>query len=163
MYKVFITVRNRLALTCKCLTALKKHSKMEHQVYVYENLTSTKIQEHFMYWSILYEKGLIDQVTFTSKESTFNSFSKAVACNMFGQQHQMDPNKNKYDFLVFLDNDIIVTPGWDRIIRDAWLDVKKYKMNNVKVIGQLPGGIKSKTIVNEKIAGIKGNKIGKLG
>jgi len=162
MYKVFITVRNRLALTCKCLTALKKHSKMEHQVYVYENLTSTKIQEHFMYWSILYEKGLIDQVTFTSKESTFNSFSKAVACNMFGQQHQMDPNKNKYDFLVFLDNDIIVTPGWDEIIHQAWHDIRRSGLQNVRVVGQCPGGIKYKEEFKGNIANRK-SVIGKLG
>ena len=163
MYKIFVTVRNRLSCTTKFITALRKHSVLEHQLYVYDNCTNHKIKEHFMYFSLLYEKGYITQYTVNTKESTFNAFSKAVAFNQFLLNHEQDPNKDKCEFLVCLDNDIIVTPGWDRIIRDAWLDVKKYKMNNVKVIGQLPGGIKSKTVVNEKIAGIKGNKIGKLG
>jgi len=152
MYKIFLTVRNRLALTCKCITALTKHSILPHQLYVYDNLTSTKIQEHFMYWSLLYEKGLVDQITFTTKGSTFNAFSKAVTCNMFGQQHNMDPDKNKYDFLVFLDNDIIVTPGWDRVITEAWRDVRKANLLNIKIIGQYPGGIKNKENINFKIA-----------
>jgi hypothetical protein len=162
MYKIFLTVRNRLALTCKCITGLKKHSVLSHQLYIYDNLTSTKIQEHFMYWSILYEKGLIDQLTFTTKESTFNSFSKAVTCNMFGKQHLMDPDKNKYDFLVFLDNDILVSPGWDEIIKQAWHDIKRYGLDNIKVIGQFPGGIKYRTDVPYKIAGRKAF-MGKLG
>lgn len=163
MYKIFLTVRNRLALTCKCLTALKKHSKLEHHVYIYENLTSTKIQQHFMYWSILYSKGLIDQVTFTNKDSTFNAFSKAVTCNMFGHQHQMDPDKNKYDFLVFLDNDIIVTPGWDEVIHQAWYDIKKANLHqHIKIVGQYPGGIKNKQEVRQNIANRK-CFMGKLG
>lgn len=162
MYKIFLTVRNRLALTCKCITGLKKHSVLPHQLYIYDNLTSTKIQEHFAYWAMLYEKGLIDQLTFTTKESTFNAFSKAVTCNMFGQQHSMDPNRNKYDFLVFLDNDIIVTPGWDKIIHDAWFDVKKLNLQHIKIIGQHPGGIKSKQEVSSKISNRK-TYMGKLG
>lgn len=163
MYKIFVTVRNRLSCTTKFITALRKHSVLPYQLYVYDNCTNHKIKEHFMYFSLLYEKGYISQYTVNTKESTFNAFSKAAAFNQFLLNHEQDPNKDNYDFLVCLDNDIIVTPGWDKIIRDAWLDVKKHKMNNIKIISQLPGGIKSKTILNEKIAGISGNKVGKLG
>ena len=163
MYKIFVSCRNRLACTTKFITALRKHSVLPYQLYIYDNCTNYKIKEHFMYFSLLYEKGYITQYTVNTKESTFNAFSKAIAFNQFLLNHEQDPNKDSCEFLVCLDNDIIVTPGWDRIIRDAWLDVKKYKMVNIKVIGQLPGGIKSKTILNEKIAGLTGNKTGHLG
>lgn len=153
MYKIFLTCRNRLAVTTKCITALKKHSLYNHQIYVYENLTTNKIQEHFMYWCLLYEQGLITQVTFNTKDSTFDAFSKAVACNQFGHNHEMDPKKDSFDFLVFIDNDIIVTPGWDKIIIDAWKDINRLKMNNIKIIGQLPGGIQNKKNISEKISG----------
>ena len=42
-----------------------------------------------------------------------------------------------------MDNDIIVTPGWDQKLKVDWKYVKKNKIVNVKVIGQIPGGIKS--------------------
>jgi hypothetical protein len=155
MYKVFISVRNRLAMTTKCIYALKKHSVIPHQIYVYDNLTTYRVPEHFMYFSMLYERGLISQVTFTSKESTFNAFSKASSCNFFGSQHEHDPNKDSYDFLLFLDNDIIVTPGFDEILVKAWRDVKTLKMNNIKIIGQLPGGIKVKNELDKPIGGLK--------
>ena len=154
MYKIFMTCRNRLAVTCKAITALKKHSVLPHQLFVYDNLTSYKVPEHFLYWAMLYEKGLITQVTFNTKESTFGAFSKATACNMFGLQHESDPQKDKYDFLVFIDNDIIVTPKWDEIIYKSWVDIHKNGLTNIKVIGQLPGGIKSITNLPYKIGGI---------
>lgn len=153
MYKIFLTVRNRLAVTAKCVTALKKHSSYSNHIYVYENSTSYKIAEHFMYWSMLYERNLISQVTFTTKDSTFGAFSKASACNFFGLQHEQDPKKDNYKFLVFLDNDIIVTPGWDEIISNAWDDVNRLKMSNIKIIGQLPGGIKPKKDIDIPIGG----------
>lgn len=153
MYKIFFTVRNRLSITIKAITALKKHSTIPHQIYVYDNLTNYKTPEHFVYWSMLYEEGLISQVTFTTKESTFNAFSKASSCNMFGLQHEQDPKKDSYDFLVFLDNDVIVTPGWDTILLKAWNDVKNMKMHNIKIIGQKPGGIMNHSKLDKKIAG----------
>jgi hypothetical protein len=153
MYKIMLTVRNRLAITTKCLTALKRHSSIQHQIYIFENLTNFQTDEHFLYWSMLYQKGLISQVTFNTKESTFNAFSKAVSCNQFGLLHEMDPEKDKCDFLVFLDNDMIVEKNWDVAIKKAWEDVNKLKWNNIKVITQLPGGIMKKKDVPEKIAG----------
>jgi len=47
MIKICLTVRNRLALTKKCLLSLKKHSVVPHQIYVYDNLTNYKLDEHF--------------------------------------------------------------------------------------------------------------------
>lgn len=155
MYKIFLTVRNRMSLTIKCINSIINHSTEKPEIYVYDNLTNYKINEHFMYWSILYQKEIISQVTFNTKISTFNAFSKAVACNQFGHLHEMDPNKDKYDFLLFLDNDIIVTPQFDKILKNSWVDIKKNKMNNIKIVGQLPGGIKSKKELNEKIGGYK--------
>lgn len=153
MYKICTNIRNRLACSTKFISALRKHANLPFQLYVYDNCTNTKINEHFMYWSLLYQKGIVQQVTFNTKESTFNAFSKAAACNQFGLNHEQDPNKDSYDFLLFVDNDIILTPGFDVSLRDAWLDVKKYKMDNIKIISQLPGGIKNKKPITQKIGG----------
>ena len=43
-----------------------------------------------------------------------------------------------------MDNDIILMPGWDKYLERAWTYVRKNKLEHIKVIGQLPGGIKSK-------------------
>jgi len=143
VYKIFLSVRNRLSMTMKCLTALRKHSALEHQIYVYDNCTNSKIKEHFMFFSLLYENKSISHVAFNTEESTYNCFSKAVASNQFGFLHEMDPHKDNTDFLVFLDNDIIVSPNWDSILLNSWKDVNKNKYNShIKVIGQCPGGIK---------------------
>ena len=161
MIKIFISVRNRLAITKKCIYALKEHSTIKHQIYVYNNETNYRLKEHFEYFYKLYEKRLISQITFTTSGSTFNAFSKASTCNFFGQQHEQDPNKDKYMFLVILDNDIIVTPGWDTKLAKSWKFVNKNKLHHIKVIGQLPGGIKN---VTEKYTiGKTLAKAGKLG
>lgn len=162
MIKIFLTVRNRLAITKKCITSIQKHSTMPYQLYVYDNQTNYRVKEHFEYFAHLYEKGLVTQVTFNTNASTFNAFSKAAACNAFGTWHQQDPDKNKYNFLLILDNDIILTPGWDKVLATAWKYVNKNKLKNVKVIGQSPGGVKyKKTVVNinDKLVG----RVGQLG
>ena len=136
-------MRNRLAITKKCIEALKRHSNLPHQIYVYDNNTNYLVAKHFAYFCEQYIAGNIAQVTFTTKASTFNAFSKASAFNFFGQQHQQDPKKHKYEFIVCLDNDIIVMPKWDKYLQESWKYVTENKMKNIKVIGQLPGGIKS--------------------
>lgn len=163
MYKIFLTVRNRLSMTMKCLTALKKHSALEHKIYVYDNCTNFKIKEHFMLFSLLYENKSISHVAFNTEDSTYNCFSKAVASNQFGFLHEMDPYKDRIDFIVFLDNDIIVTPNWDLTLLNAWKDVNKNKYNNIKIIGQYPGGIKDKIDLPGKSFGGFPGIIGKLG
>ena len=162
MFKVFMSIRNRLAITKKCVQALYKHSSMPFQLFCYDNLTHYKIEDHFKYFRKLYEKGFIAQVTFNTSMSTFNAFSKVVASNMFGLLHEQDPDKDNCDFLLLLDNDIILMPDFDQALKRAWKDVRKMKLKNVKVIGQLPGGIKQKTVLEHKIAGFTA-KIGKLG
>lgn len=163
MIKIFLTVRNRLEITKKCIHALKQHSKIPHSIYVYDNATNHLIENHFAYFYKMYKDGFIDQICFTSEKSTFRAFSKAATCNFFGLQHGQDPQKDSYEFLVMLDNDIIVTPEWDLKLRHSWKYVRKNRLKNVKIIGQLPGGIKGvdKTPhkINDKITG----KIGKLG
>jgi len=144
MIKIFLTVRNRFGITVKCLEAIKRHTTTPYQIYVYNNQTNYLLDEHFKYFNKLFVKGLITQLTFNTDASTFNAFSKATSCNMFGLQHEQDPEKEKCDFLLMLDNDIILTPGWDEYLRRAWAYVRKNKLDYIKVIGQLPGGIKSK-------------------
>lgn len=146
MIKIFLTVRNRLAMTKQCIKALRMHSTLPYQLYVYNNQTNYLIEEHFSYFLKLYKRGLITQVTFNTNASTFNAFSKASASNIFGLQHEQDPMKDKFMFLVMLDNDIIVTPKWDKKLSIAWKYVKKNKLNHIKVIGQLPGGIKHRSM-----------------
>lgn len=153
MIKIFVTIRNRLGITKKFFEALEKHSELKRHVYVYDNLTNYKLDGHFKFFNELLESGKISQVSFLTKDSTFNAFSKAVACNVFGAQHEMDPNKDQYEFLIQIDNDIIVTPGWDRIIKEAWKDIEKYRLNNIRIVGQTPGGIKNQIQLPNSIAG----------
>ncbi len=162
MIKIFLTVRNRLAISKKCIESLILHSKLPHQIYVYDNATNYRLEDHFMFFHELYKRKLISQVTFTSEVSTFNAFSKASACNFFGKQHEEDPKKDSYDFLLMLDNDIIMTPDWDVTLKKAWEYVHAKKLRHVKIIGQLPGGIKNKKEthkINENLLG----KVGTLG
>jgi len=161
MIKIFMTVRNRLAITKKAIYALKKHSKLPYQLFVYDNATNYRIKEHFSYFLKLYQKGQIAQITFTTTDSTFNAFSKASTCNFFGRQHEEDPKKHTYDFLLMIDNDIIVTPEWDLKLQRAWNHVRKNKIDHIKVIGQIPGGIKSR-VDSIKIGDMVG-RTGKLG
>jgi len=161
MIKIFISVRNRLEITKKCLEGLRRHSTIPHQIYVYDNSTNYMVAKHFAYFCEQYIAGKIAQITFTTKDSTFNAFSKASAFNFFGRQHEEDPIKHKYDFLVCLDNDIIVAPEWDKNLKLAWNYVKENKMKHIKVIGQLPGGIKQISD-NIKINGVDA-KVGHLG
>lgn len=162
MIKIFLTVRNRLGITKKCIEAIQKHTSIPYQLYIYDNQTNYRVDEHFSYYCKLYKKGIATQITFNTDESTFNAFSKASACNFFGKQHQQDPNKNKTIFMVMLDNDIILTPGWDRYVMDAWKHVITKNINDVKIIGQTPGGIKyrKQTIqISDNFTG----RLGKLG
>ena len=156
-----MTVRNRLSITKKAIEAIERHSDLKYQLYVYNNQTNYMIDSHFDYFMRLYNERRITQVTFNTDESTFGAFSKATACNMFGLQHEQDPKKDSYDFLVMMDNDIIVTPAWDVKLKKAWKFVNKSKLNHIKVIGQLPGGIKNR---NERYEfdGLIG-RCGKLG
>ena len=162
MIKIFLSVRNRLSITSKCIEALKRHSDLSHAIYVYDNDSNYLLDEHFMYFHQMFKEQKIAQITFTTAQSTFRAFSKASTCNFFGQQHEMDPKKHKYVFLVLLDNDIIVTPGWDTKLKRAWEYVKKNGHNNIKVIGQLPGGIKNTVNPRIKIDEMEG-RVGKLG
>lgn len=163
MIKIYVSVRNRLAISAKVLTAIKKHSTLPHQVYVYDNQTTYRTTEHFMYWSMLFKAGIISQVTFSSSESTFNAFSKASTFNSFLLQHSQDPRRDKCDFLVCMDNDIVLTPQWDIKIKKAWDDIKKLGMEKqIKIVGQTPGGIKNKTELKQKIGGMSA-AVGKLG
>jgi hypothetical protein len=151
MYKIFLTVRNRLSSTVKCIEAIKRHSKLEHQLYVYDNITNYKIDEHFAYFSELYKEGIITQVTFNTAQSTFGAFSKAVASNMFGLQHQQDPNKYLCEFLVILDNDTCVCQDWDEILSSSWKEIKKRNLNNIKILTNYTMGIVNPHKLNFKI------------
>jgi len=159
--KIFITIRNRLEITKKCIEALVKHSKLPHHIYVYNSRTNYLLDQHNEYLFQMYKEGVIKQFTFLSEASVFNAFDKAVCSNLAGLQHEMDPNKDKYDFLLMIDNDIIVTKMYDIMIKKCWDFINKNKLKNIHVIGQAPGGIKGKTKIGE-VAGVLFRQ-GKLG
>ena len=162
MIKIFLTVRNRLSMTKKCIQAIQNHSTLPYQLYVYNNQTNYKLDEHYRYFYNLQNNGQVTQVVFNTDASVYNAFSKASACNMFGLWHQQDPNRKNFIFLLMLDNDIILTPSWDKNLLAGWKYVKNKKMNNIKVIGQLPGGIKNRTETHDISGEIKA-RAGKLG
>lgn len=155
MVKIFITVRNRLEITKKCIEALKQYSTIPHQIYIYDNMSNYRTADHYEYYHKLMEDGQITQITMNSYESTFNAFSKVVACNQFGRLHEDDPKKDEYDFLMFLDNDIIVLPEWDITFKTAWGDVIKLGLEEIKFITTYKGGVVMGNLFNGDIAGLK--------
>ena len=164
MIKIFLSVRNRLEVTKKCIEALKRHSTIPHQIYVYDNDSNYLVDKHFAYFYEQYIEREITQITFTTEDSTFNAFSKASTNNFFGLQHENDPNKDKYDFLVILDNDVIVTPEWDKKLKITWDYVNEKKLDYIKIIGQHPGGMDLKILeryrIDENMKGVVGTKGG---
>ncbi len=162
--KIAMCVRNRLGITKKAIEALHRHTTNKFHLYVYDNLTNHQIGEHFAYYQKMFTEGKIIQVTFNTEESTHNAFSKATALNQFGHNHLQEPDtKGKYKFLAFIDNDMLVTPGWDKTIIRAWDDVKKLNLKDVKVIAQHKGGgIKYGKTIKQKVGGVEAY-FGKLG
>lgn len=152
MYKVFLSVRNRLGITKKCIKSLEKHSKIPYQLFIYDNQTDKEfLEKHTKFYKKLLLTDRVSQVTFNTKSSTFNAFSKAAAWNFFGCQHEQDPNKDKYNFLLLIDNDMILTPDFDNVLNEAWQAVKTNKLKNIRIISQLPGGIRHVNNHNFKI------------
>jgi hypothetical protein len=143
MIKIAMTIRNRLAVSKKAIEALYRHTTTDFQLYVYDNRTNYKVKEHFEFFWKLYNDGMIHQLTFNTKDSVYNAFDKAVALNNFGYNHSLDPNLKDCDFIVFLDNDMLVLPEWDVRVKEAWDFINKRKMNHIKVVAQCPGGIKN--------------------
>lgn len=163
MIKIFMSVRNRLAMTKKAIEAIQRHTELPYHLYIYNNQTSFKIKEHWNYFRKLYEDGKVKQVTFNTDESTFNAFSKASSWNAFGMTHELDPNRKKFDFLLCIDNDVIVLPKWDLRLKVTWEHIRKQKLKNIKIVGSLPGGIKHRVetihVIKDKLWG----RLGKLG
>jgi len=163
MIKIFLSVRNRLAVTKKCIEAIERHTELPYHLYVYNNQTNFKVKEHWNYFRNLYEQGRVKQVTFNTNESTYNAFSKASAWNMFGMAHEMDPQRKKFDYLICLDNDVFVLKKWDLRLKVAWDYINQKKLKNIKIVGSLPGGIKHRVetidIIPDKMLG----RLGKLG
>ncbi|MCK5604574.1 hypothetical protein KAR91_21985 [Candidatus Pacearchaeota archaeon] len=162
MIKIAMCIRNRLEVTKKAIHFLMKHTKSEFQLYLYDNLTTYRRKDHFDYMCKLFDAGIATQITFNTEKSTFSAFSKAVALNSFGRLHEEDPKKDQCEFILFIDNDIIVQPKWDLIVSRAWQDVIERNLNNIKVIGQHPGGCTEATLLQHQIAGYDA-VVGKFG
>jgi hypothetical protein len=78
-------------------------------------------------------------------------------------QHEMDPKRDKYDFLLCLDNDVFVLKKWDLRLKATWNHIQSKKLKNIKIVGTLPGGIKNRvetiSVVPDKLWG----RLGRLG
>lgn len=164
MIKIAMCIRNRLGSTKKSIESLYKHTSGPFQLYIYDNLTNYRLEEHFAYYQQLFIDKKITQLTFNTEESTHGAFSKASSLNQFGHNHLQEPNtKKKCKFILFTDNDMLVFPQWDEIVTQAWKDVKKHGLKDVKIITQLKGsGIKQSKLIKQKIDGADA-KFGKLG
>lgn len=145
---IFLSVRNRLAVTKKCIEALYKYTTCPFHLYVYDNCTTYKVAEHFKYFGDLYVENKITKYTVNTLESTYYAFSKAVAFNDFGHTIQQNPIKNRYDYYVCLDNDIIIRKeGWNDVFKDLWKAVAcTEELDSIRVLAQFPGG----TTVHQK-------------
>ncbi|KKK73581.1 hypothetical protein LCGC14_2892410, partial [marine sediment metagenome] len=90
------------------------------------------------------------QYTVLRKPVDRGAFSKVVASNMFADQHKGDPKGGECDYIVCLDNDMIVTPGWDSRVNLIWRAVidKPRVLGNTKIIGQIGIMSKQQTLVD---------------
>ena len=59
MVKIFMSVRNRLAITKKAIEALILHSEIPHRLYVYDNATNYRLKDHFDFFHELYNTNLL--------------------------------------------------------------------------------------------------------
>jgi len=145
MIKVCITVRNRLAITKKCIESLLKFSVYPLSIHIYDNLTNYRFNEHLEYYMNLYTDCLIDKFVINSQQSTFSCFSKAVAFNDFGFNHNQDPDKDKVQFLLLIDNDMLVKPQWDVYVNIIMQRIKDDpQFQNIHIVTQEPGGVTDK-------------------
>ena len=55
MIKIMITVKNRLSITKKCVESIERNAVEPYQLYIYENSTNYRLDEHFDYWRKLYK------------------------------------------------------------------------------------------------------------
>ena len=142
MIKICITVRNRLAITKKCIESLERFTCSEKSIHIYDNLTNYRFDEHLEYYMQLYTEGIIDKFVINSEQSTYNCFSKAVCFNEFGFNHIQDPGRDKTNFLVLLDNDMLVCPAWDIYVRAIMEYISdKKQFDDIRIITQNPGGV----------------------
>jgi len=139
MIKICVTVRNRLEITKKCIEAISKHTEQPFQIHLYDNLTSHHLKDHVDYYLKMFRYDIITKFVMNSAASTFDCFSKVCAFNEFGRDHEQDPDKYNIDLLVLLDNDMIVTPGWDAAAVSVIKELDKHK--NIHIVTQCPGGV----------------------
>lgn len=139
---VFITVRNRLAITKKCIESLYLNTNRPIHLFVFDNCMSTRLDEHFIYFCNLYKVGRLQKYVVNTVTSTYNAFSKAMSFNEFGLFIESHPNKNEYEWLLCLDNDmIIIQKGWDDYIASMFNEVDKHEGNTIQIVTQYPGGV----------------------
>ena len=139
MIKICITVRNRLAVTKKCIESIHKHTTQPFQIYVYDNLTSHRFKDHIDYYTKQFRHNIISKFIINSDSSTYNCFSKVCAFNEFGFDHEQDPDKDGIDFLVLLDNDMILTPAWNEKAFAVINGLSNHE--NIHIVTQCPGGV----------------------
>lgn len=138
---VFMNTRNRIATVQKTIEALFTYTKHPVSLFVWDNCTQVKIEEHFTYFGKLYAEGKLKKYTVNSLESTYNAFGKVSAWNDLCLFLEAHPNKNMYEFVICIDDDIcVIERGYDLIIQEA-MELAEQQVPSIMIIGQSPGGI----------------------
>ena len=140
------TVRNRLQMTKYTLEQLFRSvnfNNWELEIFLYDNLSEFDMEERAQYYGKLLRERWLTQVTFNTKGSTDNAFSKAAANNQFADFHMNSLDKRSIRYLIMMDNDMLCLPGWLEQFDKAWKDVRsdpKLK-KEISIVTQHPGGV----------------------
>lgn len=150
--RVMFTVRNRFAMTKYTLENLfrsvdKNTWKLE--VFLYDNLSEFDMEERAVHYIRLLESNKLAQVTFNTKDSTNNAFSKAASNNQFADFHMNSLDRKEIRYVVMMDNDMLCLPGWLDLFDKAWRDIDSVDnlKNEISVVTQHPGGVVGKVPV----------------
>ena len=119
MTSVIIRCRNRLEYTCQCLNYVRLNTKAEHEIIVIDNNSSDGTKEWFSWMA-----------RNTSWYSNIKVLHMERNCGDWGGM-LVGFNYSKGDYIVQLDNDIIIPPNWLNLMRYA-LDKTSYEVIMLK-------------------------------
>ena len=150
--RIMFTVRNRLEMTKYTLENLFRSINFNNwkvEIFLYDNLSDLDMEERACYYAKLLKERWLAQVTFNTKLSTDNAFSKAAANNQFADFHMNSLDRKEIRYLIMMDNDMLCLPGWLDSFDKAWKDVRSVPIlkKEISVVTQHPGGVMGREIV----------------
>jgi len=108
-----------------CISSIKKNSKFNHQILVHSNNSSDETSEYLKSCSIFEMKSEINK----GLCSSLNELSKNA----------------KYDFLIFIHDDMYLCPGWEEVLIN---EIKLQKDNDFYLSGAMIEKINGHIIYN---------------